>query len=187
MGKPQELSLRMVDRNGRVRSLKARMQAVSDSASESNAITPALRKVVLVAEDLSDLSEDAERLLLAANAVEGMAEAIVITAADGTVVTVNRAFTHITGYTREEVLGGSEKEIRNALQPPEFYDEMYVVVQRDGYWSGTTWARRKNGAVYREWRSVRAVRDTEGKATHYVAVFYEVGASRSRDEGALKA
>ena len=185
-GKPQELSLRMVDRQGRMRSLKARMQAVPD-ASPRDAITPALKKVVFVADDVTDVGEDTERLLLAAHALEGMTEAIVITSADGTVLTVNRAFTQITGYSLDEVLGGPEKEIRNALQPPEFYDEMYLVVQRDGYWSGSTWAKRKNGAVYREWRSVRAVRDEAGKPTHYVSVFYEVGASRSRDEGSLKA
>ena len=186
-GKPQELALRLVDRRGRVRSLKARMQAVAETPSRDGSITPALRKVVFVADDVTDVGEDTERLLLAAHALEGMTEAIMITSADGTVLTVNRSFTHITGYARDEVLGGPEKEIRNALQPSEFYDDMYLVVQREGYWSGSTWARRKNGAVYREWRSVRAVRDETGRITHYVSVFYEVGASRSRAEETLKA
>ena len=47
-------------------------------------------------------------------------------------------------------------------------------MQRDGYWSGTTWSKRRNGSVYREWRSVRAVRESGGSVTHYVHVFYEV-------------
>ena len=104
-----------------------------------------------------------------------MLQAGEITFADGTVLTVNRAFTDITGYMREDVLGLPEKAIRNALQPPEFYDEAYAAVQREGYWSGSTWARRKNGAVYREWRSVRPVRNAGGEVTHYVVVFCEVG------------
>src|SRR5882762_3227872 len=87
------------------------------------------------------------RLLLAAHALEGMTEAIMITAADGTIVTVNRAFCELTGHTRDDVLGQSEKTVRNALQPPEFYDELFAAVQRDGHWSGTTWSRRKNGSV----------------------------------------
>ncbi len=90
-------------------------------------------------------------MLLAAHALEGMTEAIVITAADGTVVTVNRAFSEISGFTRDDVLGQSERVIRNALQPPQFYDEVARAVAKDGYWSGTTWARRKNGSMYREY------------------------------------
>jgi PAS domain-containing protein len=78
-----------------------------------------------------------------------MTEAIVITAADGTVVTVNRAFTEISGYTRDDVLGQSERVIRNALQPPEFYDEVARAVAKDGYWSGTTWAAQERLGVPR--------------------------------------
>ena len=108
-----------------------------------------------------------------------MTEAILIASADGTVVTVNRAFCDITGYTRADVLGQPEKTFRNALQPPDFYDEMYAAVLREGYWSGTTWSKRRNGSVYREWRSVRAVKDAAGAVTHYVSVFYEVGAGKA--------
>jgi PAS domain S-box-containing protein len=169
-GKALELSLRMVDRDGRIREFKTRVQAVSKDEGS-------WKKLVLVSQDVTDLRESEERLLLAAHALEGMTEAIVITAADGTVVTVNRAFTEITGHSREDALGSPETAIRTALQPPEFYDEVYAAVRREGYWSGTTWSRRKNGAVYREWRSVRAVRDGAGPPSHYVIVFYEVGES----------
>jgi hypothetical protein len=63
---------------------------------------------------------------------------------------------------------------------------VFRTVTRDGYWSGTTWARRKNGSVYREWRSVRAVRDENGAVTHLVMVFYEVGEPRAQGEAAAK-
>ncbi len=82
-----------------------------------------------------------------------MTEAILITAADGTVVTVNRAFTEITGYSRDDALGNSANAIRNGLQPPEFYEEVNAIV--------------------------RAVRDGTSAVSHYVVVFYEVGESRS--------
>ena len=181
-GKPRELALRLVDRDGRVRQYKTRVQSIGEGAGA--------KKLVLVSHDVTDLHASEERLLLAAHALEGMTEAIMITSADGTVVTVNRAFTGVTGYTRDDVLGNPEKQIRNALQPPEFYDELYSVVQREGYWSGTTWSRRKNGSVYREWRSVRAIRDAAGAGpvTHYVTVFCEVGGgSRAASDSSLKA
>ncbi|HYL88555.1 MAG TPA: PAS domain S-box protein [Burkholderiales bacterium] len=171
-GKPRELALRMVDREGRIRQFRSHVRAVMS--------TPAPYKVVLVSRDVTDLKESEERMLLAAHALEGMTEGIMITSADGTIVTVNRAFSEITGHTRDEVLGQSEKSIRSGLLPPEFYDEAYAAVHRDGYWSGTSWAKRKNGSVYREWRSVRAVKDEKsGAITHYVHVFYEAGSPRT--------
>ena len=173
-GKLKDLTLRLVDRKGRIRQYKTRIQPLE------------AQRVLLVSQDVTDLRESEERVLLAAHAFEGMTEAIVITAADGTVVTVNRAFCDLTGFARDEVLGQPESAIRNALQPAEFYDEVYKTVARDGYWSGTTWARRKNGAVYREWRSLRAVKDASGALTHYVIVFYEVGESRVPGDAAAR-
>ena len=167
-GKPREIAVRLVDREGRIRQYRMRAQPVGEGDDA--------RGVLLVSNDVTALRESEEKLLLAAHAFEGMTEAIMITAADGTIVTVNRAFSEVTGFSRDEVLGQSETAIRNALQPPRFYDELYAMVQRDGYWSGTTWSRRKNGSVYREWRNVRAVRDASGAVTHYVSVFYEVAA-----------
>jgi PAS domain S-box-containing protein len=166
--KPREVAMRLVDKEGRVRQYRTRVQPLEGAA----------KRVLLVSQDVTDLRESEERVLLAAHALEGMTEAIVITAAEGTVVTVNRAFCEMTGFKRDDVLGQPEKAIRNALQPPEYYDEVYTIVLREGYWSGTTWARRKNGSVYREWRSIRAVRDPAGAITHFVTVTSEVGAQR---------
>jgi len=179
-GKSREVALRLVDREGRVRQYKTRVQAIS---SQEEAL--AAQRLLLVSQDVTDLRDSEERLLLAAHAFEGMTEAIVITAADGTIVTVNRAFVELSGFTRDDVLGQHERAIRNALQPPEFYDEVFRAVSRDGYWSGTTWARRKSGSVYREWRSIRAVKDASGAVTHYVIVFSEVGGQRAQGESAV--
>ena len=172
-GKPRELALRVVDSEGRIRQYKSHVHAVMTSSPPYN--------VILVSQDVTDLKESEEKMLLAAHALEGMTEAIMITAADGTIVTVNRAFSEITGHGRDDVLGQPEKAIRSGLLPPEFYDEAYATVLREGYWSGTSWAKRKNGSVYREWRSVRAVKDEKsGAVTHYVHVFYEAGAGTPR-------
>ena len=178
-GKPRELLLRLVDRDGRIRQFKTRIQALDP---ESTPPGEPHHSLLLSSIDVTDLKASEERLLVQAHALEGMTEAILITSADGTIVTANHAFTQLTGYTRDDVLGRQEKELRNGLQPPEFYDQVFVSVMRKGFWTGTTWGKRKNGTVYREWRSVRAVKDMNGTASHYVMVFFEVEAPARRGE-----
>jgi PAS domain S-box-containing protein len=174
-GRPRELGARLVDRDGRMRQYRLRVQPLAEDS-------PPRHRVLLVSQDVTDLRESEERLLVASQALEGMTEAIIITGADGTVQTANRAFTAITGYERDEVVGRHERELRNGLEPPAFYDDIYAAVARDGSWSGMKWSRRKNGSVYREWRSVRAVRDADGATTHYVIVFFEVRGSHHGDD-----
>jgi PAS domain S-box-containing protein len=172
-GKPRELVLRLVDRDGRFRQFRTRVQAVEPEATAAGLPH---HRLLLVSQDVTDLKESEERLLVAAHALEGLTEAILITSADGTVVAVNHEFTQLTGYGRDDVLGRPVREIRNGLQPADFYDEMFLAVLRKGFWTGTVWGRRKNGSVYREWRSVRAVKDLNGTVSHYVMVFFEVQA-----------
>ena len=171
-GRARELVLRLVDSQGRMRRYKAVVQPVKGEAKPAGRMVLALR-------DVTDLHESEERLLITAHALEGMTEAIMITAADGTIVTVNRAFTQITGHAKEDVLGQPEKSIRTAMQTADFFDNAYAAVHRDGYWSGTTWNKRANGTVYREWRSIRAAKADDGSITHYIHVFYEAGAPRN--------
>jgi len=174
-GRSREIVLHLVDREGRMRQYKTLIHAF---AGDEAAVGAPRRRLILASRDVTDLRSSEERLILHAHALEGMTEAIMITLADGTIQTVNRAFCDITGYERDDAVGQSEKAFRNALQPEARYAEIYAEVERGGYWSGTLWSRRKNGAVYREWRSIRAIRDEAGVTTHYVVVFYEVGSPR---------
>ena len=94
-GKARELALRLVDRYGRFHQYRTRLQVLGGGASP---------RLLLVSQDVTDLKESEEKLLVAGHALEGMTEAILICAADGTIVTVNRAFTEITGHAKDEVL-----------------------------------------------------------------------------------
>ena len=174
-GRSREIALRLVDREGRMRQYKTWVHAF---AGDEGAVGAPRSRLILASQDVTDLRSSEERLILQAHALEGMTEAIIITLADGTIQTVNQAFCDITGYERDDAVGQSEKAFRNALQPETRYNEIYAEVEQEGYWAGTLWSRRKNGVVYREWRSIRAVRDPGGTTTHYVIVFYEVGSPR---------
>jgi PAS domain S-box-containing protein len=150
-----------------VRRFEALVHAVQN---EDGAITGA----VIASRDVTELRDREEQLEVAAHAFERMAEAMVISNAAGRILTINQSFTRITGYAAEEVIGRQEADFRSAMQPQSFYDDLYAEVLRTGYWNGTSWCRRRDGTVYREWRSVSAVRDTEERITHFVSLFREL-------------
>jgi PAS domain S-box-containing protein len=162
------LRMRLHTRHGDVRRVESLVHAVR---SEDGEITGA----VLASRDVTELSDREEQLEIAGLAFERMAEAMMITNAAGRILTINQAFTRITGFEASEVLGQQESKFRSHMQEESFYDDMFATVLRAGQWRGSSWCQRRDGSVYREWRSVSAVRDADGRVTHYVALFGELG------------
>lgn len=133
-----------------------------------------LDRIVLVARDITESRQQEERLEVAAHAFDQMSEAIMIHNLAGEIIMVNHGFCQITGYALERVIGRNEAEFRNACQPAIFYDQMYATVEREGRWTGSTWSRRKDGSLYREWRNVSAIKDETGRIKHIVTIFFEL-------------
>ena len=167
-GLSARLRMRLHTRHGDVRRVESLVHAVR---SEDGQITGA----ILASRDVTELSDREEQLEIAGLAFERMAEAMMITNAAGRILTINQAFTRITGFESSEVLGQPESKFRSHMQEEAFYDDMFATVLRTGQWRGSTWCQRRDGSVYREWRSVSAVRDADGRVTHYVALFGELG------------
>lgn len=170
-GADMQFNVRMIGADGQVRALESAGHPVRDAGG-------AWSRVVLVSRDVTELQASREQLEVAALAFANMTEAIMITAADGRVVSVNKAFCRITGLQASEVVGQPEAQFRFAMQPAAYYDALYAEVARDGHWAGSTWSRRKDGSVYREWRTVSAVRDEHDRVAYHVAVFFEMDANK---------
>jgi PAS domain S-box-containing protein len=166
-GEPCRLRMRLHTSSGGVRRFESTVHPVKDENGD-------IGGAVIASRDVTELRDREEQLEVAAHAFERMAEAMVITNGSGRILTVNLSYTRITGYAAEEVLGRQESEFRTAMQPQSFYDDIYAEVLRTGHWNGTTWCRRRDGTVYREWRSMSAVRDPDGRVTHFVALFREL-------------
>jgi PAS domain S-box-containing protein len=185
-GESCRLRMRLHTYSGEVRRIDAMVHAVHD---EAGAITGAENRItgaVIASRDVTELRDREEQLEVAAHAFERMTEGMVITNAAGRILTVNQSYSRITGYAPEEVLGKQETEFRAAMQPQSFYDEIYAEVMRSGRWEGSTWCRRRDGNVYREWRSVSAVRDAEERITHFVALFRELNGHGGAQERPMK-
>jgi PAS domain S-box-containing protein len=170
-GEPCRLRLRLHTMNGEVRRFDAMVHPVKGSGEEGGA---KIHGAVLASRDVTELRDREEQLEVAGHAFERMTEGMVITNAAGRILSVNRSYSRITGYAQDEVVGKQESEFRTAMQPESFYDDVYAEVLRTGHWDGTTWCRRRDGTLYREWRSVSAVRDDDGRITHYVSLFREL-------------
>ncbi|WP_134702248.1 EAL domain-containing protein [Ammoniphilus sp. YIM 78166] len=115
---------------------------------------------------------------------QNVQEGIVITDKQGSILSVNRAFTLTTGYQEEEVRGKSPSILQSGKQEPSFYVEMWASVYEKGTWQGEIWNRRKNGEIYLEWLMIDTVRNERGEITHYVGIFSDI-TDRKRTEEKL--
>ncbi len=138
--------------------------------------------LVGVIADITVRKEAEERNRLAASVFSHAREGITITAADGTIIDVNDAFTRITGYTREEALGRNPRIIKSNHHEPEFYAAMWRDLIDKGYWNGEIWNRRKSGELYPELLTISAVRDEQGATLHYVALFTDITPMKEHEE-----
>jgi len=125
-----------------------------------------------------------EELRLAAHAFDAQ-EAIFITDADSHILRVNRAFTEITGYTRDEAVGKTPQILKSYRQDAEFFRRMWGQLLDAGKWEGEIINRRKSGELFPEWLSITAVRDVSGQTSNYVAHFIDIS-NQKRNEAALE-
>jgi diguanylate cyclase (GGDEF)-like protein/PAS domain S-box-containing protein len=119
------------------------------------------------------LDAHAQQLRIAANALENTVEGIMITDAQRRIVSVNKSFTDITGYTAGESIGRAAIFLR-ADHDAAFHDDLWEVVRKAGHWRGEVKRRRKDGRVYPQFNSISSVRNPAGETTHYVTVFSDI-------------
>ncbi|TBW13280.1 phosphodiesterase [Azotobacter chroococcum subsp. isscasi] len=101
-------------------------------------------------------------------------EGVLVTDASQRIVYINRAFTRITGYSEAEVLGRVPTLFKSGRHDGDFYRTMWQALSQRAEWSGEIWNRRKDGEVYPQWQSIRAIRNEAGTISHYVAVFSDL-------------
>ena len=117
---------------------------------------------------------DEQSRRLSAQVFDQTAEGIVITAADGKIISVNRAFTEITGYPPDEVLGRDPKLLQSGRHDAEFYRQFWQQLEAEGHWRGEIWNRRKSGELYPEWLAINVVRGADGRPQHYIGIFSDI-------------
>lgn len=131
--------------------------------------------------DITERKRAEQELRIAATAFETQ-EGIIITDVNEIIVRVNRAFTQITGYTAEEVIGNKPSILKSGRHDQDFYRAMHYALQSDGQWEGEIWDRHKDGHIYPKWLAITAVRDNAGRITHYVGNFTDITERKASEE-----
>ena len=170
-----EFEVQYINRIGNPIPVSVKTVAMRDASGRITAVWRMVR-------DISERRAAEERMQLAAKVFENTAEGIMITDGDVRIRSVNRAFTEITGFAQEEVLGQRPMVLSSGRHSKEFYDSLWQVLNEQGSWQGEVWNRRKNGEVYPEWLAINAVKSPSGDVTHYVAIFSDQSERKAADE-----
>lgn len=132
--------------------------------------------------ELTERKRAEEGLLLASTVVKTVEEAVIVTDHDNRIIAANPAFSVITGYTADEVIGKNPRVLSSGRHPKEFFKELWETLLATGSWRGEIWDRRKDGEIYIKWLSIKLVRDETGKITHHVGVFADISERKAAEE-----
>lgn len=114
-----------------------------------------------------------EQLRLAATAFQTQ-EGIMITDKNGRILRVNKAFSEITGYFAEEVIGHTPAILSSGHHDDAYYGDFWQQLTEYGKYEGEIWNCRKSGEIYPEWQTVTAVKNEAGETSHYVSIFSDI-------------
>jgi diguanylate cyclase (GGDEF)-like protein/PAS domain S-box-containing protein len=119
---------------------------------------------------------------LHAKLYETTTEGVLITDPDTSIVAINEAFTVITGYTEDDVLGKNPSILSSGKHDKDFYEKLWLSLSNEGNWEGEVVNRRKDGGIYIEWLRISAVRDEQGNISNYVAIFSDITSRKLSEE-----
>lgn len=115
-----------------------------------------------------------EKLIVANNILSQTASGILVTDLKGRIERVNEAFTKVTGYHEEEVIGQNPRMLSAKKHNKSFYEEMWKSIKKEGFWQGEILNKKKNGQIYCETLSITSVKNDADEVKNYVGIFSEV-------------
>jgi diguanylate cyclase (GGDEF)-like protein/PAS domain S-box-containing protein len=121
-------------------------------------------------------------LEIASNVFKYSTDGIVITNAQNQIISINKAFEKMTGYTLEEVKGKNPNILSSGWADKEFYEEMWVRLHEVGCWENELWDRKKDGTLYAIHQSIICVRDCAGEIQNYIGISHDITDSKNKEK-----
>ena len=122
------------------------------------------------------------RLRLASSILESTSEGILVTNEHGTIISINPAFTQITGYRADEAIGRKPSLLKSDHHDPSFYAELWHSLLTEGRWKGEIWNRHKNGTAYPVLQTINRIPAHDGMPTCFASVFHDITALHRANE-----
>jgi len=123
-----------------------------------------------------------EKLRINAKVFESSRDGIVITNQDNKIISVNNAFTRITGYEAKEAIGKNPRMLASGNAEESFYSAMWDSIGTMGFWQGEVINHRKNGEVYTQWLSISTIKDEEGKVSQHIGIITDISERKIAEE-----
>ena len=121
-------------------------------------------------------------LQLQVAALEAAANPILISRRDGTIIWVNKAFEHLSGYVRDEVLGQNTRLLKSGQHAPAIYKDLWATVLSGERWRGELVNQRKDGSLYHEEMTITPVKNAAGEITHFIAIKLDISERKQAEE-----
>ncbi|MFP4207857.1 MAG: EAL domain-containing protein [Wenzhouxiangella sp.] len=132
-----------------------------------------------IAVDIDQRKQAEAELRKAASVFTHSGEGILITGLDNRIIEINEAFTRITGYGRDEMIGCKPSVLSSGRHDQAFYQALWRDLLERGAWSGEIWNRRRDGTEYAQRLTISVVRDESGTPSHYVGLFADITAQKN--------
>ncbi len=137
---------------------------------------------VCVISDLTEQKKVEDELRLAHTVFETSSEGMLVTNATNCIIMVNPAFTEITGYQRDQVIGRNPSFLKSDRHSKKFFRQMWRTLLLNNNWQGELWNCRRNGEVYPQWLSIAAIRNRNNRIVNYVALFSDISDRKKAEE-----
>jgi len=120
--------------------------------------------------DITEYIEQSEELKLSAAIFENIKEGILICGADKKILTVNRSFESILGYSKSELIGEKPSLFKSGFHDFIFYKKMWQDIKDKGSWKGKVYDKKKSGEMIPIWLNISAIKNNNGEISRYIAV-----------------
>ncbi|MGQ7960281.1 EAL domain-containing protein [Pseudomonas sp. SP16.1] len=141
-----------------------------------------VRRMLGTRRDVSARRQQEAQQRLAAMVFEAASEGIFILDPNYRLLAVNRAFSAVTGYAREEVVGRPVISLLGGREMRRQYQQIRHELDGSGSWHGELIETRKSGELYPQWLQLNLVRDAAGRPSHIVGFFADLSARREAEE-----